>query len=173
MAFERTAGHATSLHFAVGETFATLVATCARQAAVDRQALLVEERLDERALWLREWIAGRKRHARRSAKRCLERGKLIRRSRRRRRLQDRGRNQRSRCRADHSARQKRRGGKAHPDRRAHPRHISLPPASSMRETSPRTAAWRSEEHTSELQSLRHLVCRLLLEKKKKTKLRVP
>src|SRR5262245_62671854 len=28
---------------------------------------------------------------------------------------------------------------------------------------------RSEEHTSELQSLRHLVCRLLLEKKKKDK----
>src|SRR5262245_63235076 len=28
-------------------------------------------------------------------------------------------------------------------------------------------AKRSEEHTSELQSLRHLVCRLLLEKKKK------
>src|SRR5947199_1659887 len=30
-----------------------------------------------------------------------------------------------------------------------------------------TATGRSEEHTSELQSLRHLVCRLLLEKKKK------
>src|SRR5437899_5781364 len=30
-------------------------------------------------------------------------------------------------------------------------------------------ARRSEEHTSELQSLRHLVCRLLLEKKKKKK----
>src|SRR5438045_4537517 len=29
-------------------------------------------------------------------------------------------------------------------------------------------AGRSEEHTSELQSLRHLVCRLLLEKKKTT-----
>src|ERR1039458_10698434 len=29
---------------------------------------------------------------------------------------------------------------------------------------------RSEEHTSELQSLRHLVCRLLLEKKKSTRL---
>src|SRR5437899_9950385 len=29
------------------------------------------------------------------------------------------------------------------------------------------SAFRSEEHTSELQSLRHLVCRLLLEKKKK------
>src|SRR5262245_62962598 len=29
--------------------------------------------------------------------------------------------------------------------------------------------FRSEEHTSELQSLRHLVCRLLLEKKKKKK----
>src|SRR5258705_8850320 len=28
---------------------------------------------------------------------------------------------------------------------------------------------RSEEHTSELQSLRHLVCRLLLEKKKNAK----
>src|SRR5258705_5270698 len=28
---------------------------------------------------------------------------------------------------------------------------------------------RSEEHTSELQSLRHLVCRLLLEKKKITR----
>src|SRR5690554_7097632 len=27
--------------------------------------------------------------------------------------------------------------------------------------------WRSEEHTSELQSRPHLVCRLLLEKKKK------
>src|SRR5262245_63061630 len=31
----------------------------------------------------------------------------------------------------------------------------------------RATAFRSEEHTSELQSLRHLVCRLLLEKKKK------
>src|SRR5262245_63986056 len=32
---------------------------------------------------------------------------------------------------------------------------------------PRTSSIdRSEEHTSELQSLRHLVCRLLLEKKK-------
>src|SRR5262245_62413869 len=30
-----------------------------------------------------------------------------------------------------------------------------------------TSGRRSEEHTSELQSLRHLVCRLLLEKKKK------
>src|SRR5437899_6210924 len=31
----------------------------------------------------------------------------------------------------------------------------------------KTFTIRSEEHTSELQSLRHLVCRLLLEKKKK------
>src|SRR5437899_4197563 len=31
------------------------------------------------------------------------------------------------------------------------------------------AVERSEEHTSELQSLRHLVCRLLLEKKKNKK----
>src|SRR5205814_7253418 len=35
----------------------------------------------------------------------------------------------------------------------------------QRRTTCRQAA-RSEEHTSELQSLRHLVCRLLLEKKK-------
>src|SRR5262245_65029026 len=31
---------------------------------------------------------------------------------------------------------------------------------------------RSEEHTSELQSLRHLVCRLLLEKKRTERLRI-
>src|SRR2546422_7743994 len=34
---------------------------------------------------------------------------------------------------------------------------------------PKTPPGRSEEHTSELQSRLHLVCRLLLEKKKKTK----
>src|SRR2546422_7205687 len=38
-----------------------------------------------------------------------------------------------------------------------PGHCSSPPS------------WRSEEHTSELQSRLHLVCRLLLEKKKKKK----
>src|SRR5258707_9820964 len=31
---------------------------------------------------------------------------------------------------------------------------------------PATDCWRSEEHTSELQSRQYLVCRLLLEKKK-------
>src|SRR5258705_7284680 len=37
-----------------------------------------------------------------------------------------------------------------------------------------STSWRSEEHTSELQSLRHLVCRLLLEKKKNsTRRKVP
>src|SRR5256884_1610842 len=36
--------------------------------------------------------------------------------------------------------------------------------------SPQTCRHRSEEHTSELQSRLHLVCRLLLEKKKKTTL---
>src|SRR5262245_62582526 len=36
-----------------------------------------------------------------------------------------------------------------------------------------TSPSRSEEHTSELQSLRHLVCRLLLEKKKKNKTYTP
>src|SRR5262245_62424544 len=37
--------------------------------------------------------------------------------------------------------------------------VGTPPANE-----PRTGKQRSEEHTSELQSLRHLVCRLLLEK---------
>src|SRR5262245_63120908 len=36
----------------------------------------------------------------------------------------------------------------------------------LRPPSPTRFRRRSEEHTSELQSLRHLVCRLLLEKKK-------
>src|SRR2546425_10253508 len=52
------------------------------------------------------------------------------------------------------------GGAARGSRapRARPRRRSSPPG-------PRGAA-RSEEHTSELQSLAYLVCRLLLEKKK-------
>src|SRR5262245_63897246 len=42
-------------------------------------------------------------------------------------------------------------------------------AAGQGETDAFTASERSEEHTSELQSLRHLVCRLLLEKKNKKK----
>src|SRR5258707_4383496 len=38
---------------------------------------------------------------------------------------------------------------------------------SRRTRRPRRESWRSEEHTSELQSRPYLVCRLLLEKKKK------
>src|SRR5205814_8823003 len=43
-----------------------------------------------------------------------------------------------------------------------------PPAAGATTGSPLDLVVRSEEHTSELQSLRHLVCRLLLEKKKHT-----
>src|SRR5690554_7450048 len=47
----------------------------------------------------------------------------------------------------------------------------------MIERAPRSEIWlreiRSEEHTSELQSRPHLVCRLLLEKKKKKKHKNP
>src|SRR5258706_3737060 len=43
-----------------------------------------------------------------------------------------------------------------------PRRCGLPRHAPLRETK----AYRSEEHTSELQSLTNLVCRLLLEKKK-------
>src|SRR5436853_5768419 len=42
-----------------------------------------------------------------------------------------------------------------------------PAAASQRRPCGQARVSRSEEHTSELQSLRHLVCRLLLEKKKK------
>src|SRR2546425_8860999 len=42
-----------------------------------------------------------------------------------------------------------------------------PPRSAPRADARPVAAPRSEEHTSELQSLAYLVCRLLLEKKKK------
>src|SRR2546422_2706619 len=46
--------------------------------------------------------------------------------------------------------------------------VSSSPSSPLPCRSIGSATWRSEEHTSELQSRLHLVCRLLLEKKKKT-----
>src|SRR5438093_2284670 len=48
------------------------------------------------------------------------------------------------------------------NRQAEPRMMKLSPSFAF-------SATRSEEHTSELQSLTNLVCRLLLEKKKKKK----
>src|SRR5690349_23979311 len=45
--------------------------------------------------------------------------------------------------------------------------ISIHPAMPNDAVSPASPGGRSEEHTSELQSRRDLVCRLLLEKKKK------
>src|SRR5262245_64999667 len=45
-------------------------------------------------------------------------------------------------------------------------HIGGRPLRRRREQVAQRRHRRSEEHTSELQSLRHLVCRLLLEKKK-------
>src|SRR5437899_9472066 len=51
------------------------------------------------------------------------------------------------------------GGRAARDQRRSTR-VRIAPAIRI------TSDGRSEEHTSELQSLRHLVCRLLLEKKK-------
>src|SRR2546429_4885470 len=45
-------------------------------------------------------------------------------------------------------------------------------SASIARASRSTAASRSEEHTSELQSRLHLVCRLLLEKKKKRTRRI-
>src|SRR5205814_9560737 len=60
-----------------------------------------------------------------------------------------------------------------PQRQPHQRPDPSPPACARRRHHAIDNRYgshfaRSEEHTSELQSLRHLVCRLLLEKKKKT-----
>src|SRR5687767_15222908 len=55
-------------------------------------------------------------------------------------------------------------------------HCTFPPAlnwaPNLRDNSFTWPSNRSEEHTSELQSLAYLVCRLLLEKKKKKKKRL-
>src|SRR2546422_8288042 len=54
--------------------------------------------------------------------------------------------------------------------RGRPRHPERRDGACLRQAAGRAAASsspRSEEHTSELQSRLHLVCRLLLEKKKK------
>src|ERR1035441_10868480 len=65
------------------------------------------------------------------------------------------------------------GRQAHPqNRKADQRERRFQKSTEQRNPSPAVFAFvkccmRSEEHTSELQSLRHLVCRLLLEKKKK------
>src|SRR2546422_3471379 len=56
-----------------------------------------------------------------------------------------------------------------PPRRCWPRHLaSRPPLATRHAMTPEGTRppSRSEEHTSELQSRLHLVCRLLLEKKK-------
>src|SRR2546422_8091347 len=60
-----------------------------------------------------------------------------------------------------SALPRRRGNHSLWDKLSHPARTSRPAAC--------TAPMRSEEHTSELQSRLHLVCRLLLEKKKKNR----
>src|SRR2546422_7364891 len=77
-------------------------------------------------------------------------------------------------------RSRRRSGRSRPSIHAHTTSAGATAAFSL-ERSPnasaaalqpacaRPRAARSEEHTSELQSRLHLVCRLLLEKKKKTR----
>src|SRR5437899_11155901 len=55
------------------------------------------------------------------------------------------------------------------NRKVFPPPTKIASASATAFTGSAKVCSRSEEHTSELQSLRHLVCRLLLEKKKKKK----
>src|SRR5438045_5779088 len=57
------------------------------------------------------------------------------------------------------------GGAGRPEKRVTARS-KLPQKKCTGLHLPQNRERRSEEHTSELQSLRHLVCRLLLEKKK-------
>src|SRR5205814_8929874 len=80
------------------------------------------------------------------------------------RVEPRGRRQRSFSKGGDDARRFRfRAELAENPRGADRRRIARRIFEEVRELGDR----RSEEHTSELQSLRHLVCRLLLEKKKK------
>src|SRR3712207_9121636 len=61
-----------------------------------------------------------------------------------------------------------RPGRRRPGRARRPATVSgAPPRGSRRSRRRPRPAGRSEEHTSELQSRQYLVCRLLLEKKKK------
>src|SRR5439155_25140531 len=63
---------------------------------------------------------------------------------------------------------KRRSTSAHANRsRVFTRGSGMPPTRLRKRSSWRGKSSRSEEHTSELQSRGHLVCRLLLEKKKR------
>src|SRR2546430_4864018 len=64
-------------------------------------------------------------------------------------------------------RQRVRRRRLRPQRRRPPRRRARLPGVRHEDSPPRTRA-RSEEHTSELQSQSNLVCRLLLEKKKKS-----
>src|SRR5688572_32562777 len=59
------------------------------------------------------------------------------------------------------------GHRVHDDRASAPKVFERSPED--REHPGIRGGWRSEEHTSELQSQSNLVCRLLLEKKKKQK----
>src|SRR5436309_10813695 len=59
-------------------------------------------------------------------------------------------------------------GRCTPDRDDPRRGGARHPSRSVQPGGPRLVRLRSEEHTSELQSRENLVCRLLLEKKKKT-----
>src|SRR5690349_8991606 len=110
--------HAAALGFAVAEAFAGLVTARASEAAVDRKARVVEERLSQQALCFREWIVGWKWHARRAAERRLECVEVIR-WRDRPRLHRRRMNGYRRRRADESTRHEGRGGEPHRGRHTH------------------------------------------------------
>src|ERR1035438_8596916 len=62
-----------------------------------------------------------------------------------------------------------RGGKRSPHSRRNHRRSAAHPVLPSPSPPPPGGPARSEEHTSELQSLRHLVCRLLLEKKSRSR----
>src|SRR3712207_8321659 len=73
---------------------------------------------------------------------------------------------RSRLRAEHPALRGRLPAQRLPDSQKHDRRELTGPLAAVRGKD-QVRELRSEEHTSELQSRQYLVCRLLLEKKKK------
>jgi len=135
MALERDARHATAVAAPVGEALGALVAARARDAAVDREPLVVEQALAERTLIFRERIGGGERHGCRAAELRLQLRERI----------------CLRVGPDAGATRNRRGGRnAREERRSgsrdkaalrsprRPPHINLPAASSTRDTSPST-----------------------------------
>src|SRR4051812_27942512 len=129
MARERPARHADGSHAAVGKSFRTDMTGRARNRAIGGEALVVKQRLAERALGLGIGIGRRKRDRGGTAEFLLQRRKII-------TLRE------SRDATNKRSAQERRGNQSTNRglRPSRPAHINLPMESSMRDTSLSTVA---------------------------------